>query len=201
MLAFLAALLVIAAPTPAADAPALPHPAPVTTWRIDPVHSELLFRVRHLVSRVTGTFTDWEGTIVADPGDWKSGSASVIVRTASISTNNQRRDTHLRSPDFFHVQSFPEMTFKSTSVTLDGDAISVAGELSIRGTTRPVVLAGTFNGISPSPDGKDRVGFEVSTRINRLDYGLSWNRAVEGGGMLLGDEVTVQVTVEAVRQP
>jgi polyisoprenoid-binding protein YceI len=205
MLALLATLLVPAGAFPALPAAARdtqPDPTAhqVSTWKIDVTHSELLFRIRHLVSKVTGTFTEWEGTILADPADWKDGTVSVVIRSASISTNNQRRDTHLRSPDFFDAETYPQLVFRSTAVSITGDQISINGDLTIRGTTRPVVLRGTFNGIAPSGDGRDRVGFEVSTAINRLDYGLTWNRAVEGGGMLLGDEVTIQVTVEAVRQ-
>lgn len=202
MLDLIAAVALLTAPAPAAprlDPP--PAPTRLTAWKIDPNHSELRFRVRHLVSRVSGTFTDWEGVILGDPADWKNGSVSVVVRTASISTNNQRRDTHLRSPDFFDVQAFPEMTFKSSSVALDGETLTLAGDLSIRGVTKPVVLSGTYNGLSAGSEGKDRVGFEVSTRINRLEFGLTWNRVAEGGGTLLGDEVTIQVAVEAIRQP
>jgi len=201
MLDLLAALLVLTAPAPTAPAAPPPGSAQLPTWRIDPVHSQIQFRIRHLVSKVAGTFTDWEGTIVGDPSDWKDGSATVIVKTTSISTNNQRRDNHLRSADFFDVQAYPEMTFKSTSVSVNGDAITLAGDLTIHGVTKPVVLSGSYNGISPGAQGMDRVGFEVSTEVNRLDFGLTWNRAVEGGGVLLGDSVTIQVNIEAVKQP
>ncbi len=196
----ISSLLVLRA---AAPAPHHLHPAPadpvVSTWKIDATHSELLFRIRHLVSKVTGTFTDWDGTITGDPAEWKSGSVVVNIRTASISTNNQRRDTHLRSADFFDAANYPEMTFKSTSVAVNGESVTLNGDLTLRGVTRPIVLTGTFNGVLTSSDGRDKVGFEVTTRINRLDFGVSWNRAVEGGGALLGDEVTIQVTVEAVK--
>ena len=194
-------LLVLHAPVPA---PRHLHPAAaapvVSTWKIDATHSELLFRIRHLVSKVTGTFTDWDGTITGDPTDWKTGSVVVNIRTASISTNNQRRDTHLRSADFFDAANYPEMTFKSTSVVVNGESVTLNGDLTLRGVTKPIVLTGTFNGVLPSSDGRDKVGFEVTTKINRLDFGVSWNRAVEGGGALLGDEVTIQVTIEAVKQ-
>lgn len=200
MLSLLAtALLVLSDP---ASVPLHPHPAlpaRASTWKIDATHSELLFRIRHLVSRVTGTFTDWDGTITGDPADWKDASVVVKIRTASISTNNERRDSHLRSADFFDADTYPELTFRSTSVTVSGTAVTLSGELTMRGVTRPVVLNGLFNGVSPGANGTDRVGFEVSTTVNRLDYGISWNRAAEGGGALLGDEVTVQVTVEAVK--
>jgi polyisoprenoid-binding protein YceI len=200
MLSVLSALVVLAAP-PLAPAPApLAGPVPAV-WKIDPTHSELQFRIRHLVSKVTGTFTDWEGTITGDPTDWPHGGVSVVIRVASISTNNERRDNDLRSAKFFDAATYPEITFQSTGVTLDGETLTLNGDLTMRGVTRPVVLTGSYNGISPGPGGRDRVGFEVSTKLNRLDYGVSWNRAIEGGGAMLGDEVAIQISIEAVREP
>jgi len=183
---------------PAAPADTAPSP---TVWKIDATHSELLFRVRHLVSRVTGTFTDWEGTIVADSGRWDQGRVEVVVRTRSISTNNARRDNHLRSSDFFFADSIPEMTFRSTAVRVRGNAIELDGDLSIRGVTHPVTLSGEYLGFIAGQEGRHRIGFTVSTTVNRLDYGLTWNRAAEGGGLVLGDEVTIDVTIAAVRRP
>lgn len=171
-----------------------------TTWVIDKTHSELLFRVRHMVSRVTGTFTDWDASITADPGNWNAGSVSVTVRTLSIDTNNERRDNHLRSADFFESEKFPLMTFRSTGVVVRGEEVTLTGDLTIRDVTRSVVLKGTFLGLAPGPQGRDRIGFAVSTTVNRLDYGLTWNRAAEGGGLVLADEVTIDVTVAAVKQ-
>lgn len=195
MLAFLLSAGLAIAPPPVSDT------VPATTvWKIDITHSELLFRVRHLVSRVTGTFTDWEGVVTADSGAWNAGRVDVVVRTRSIDTNNERRDTHLRSADFFAVDSFPEMTFRSTRVQVDGNAVTLDGELTIRGFTRPVTLTGEYLGFTPGQEGRDRIGFAVSTRVNRLDFGLRWNRAAEAGGLVLGDEVTIDVTVAAVRQ-
>ena len=173
---------------------------PATTWKIDINHSELLFRIRHLVSRVTGTFTDWEGTIAAEQDDWSHGSVEVRIRTRSVDTNNERRDNDLRSDNFFLADSFPEMTFRSTGVTVDGESISLTGDLTIKSTTRPVTLAGSYLGRAPGREGRDRIGFTVTTRINRLDYGLVWNRAAEGGGLVLGDEVTIEITISAVKQ-
>ncbi len=198
MLALATTLSLLLAP-PGGPAPFVAAAPDTTTWQIDATHSELLFRIRHLVSRVTGTFTDWEGAIIGDPADWSKGSVSVTIRTRSIDTNNQRRDTHLRSNDFFATDSFPEMTFVSTGVTVDGERLTLTGELTIRGRTRPVTLTGTYLGLTAGRGGRDRVGFEVSTRINRLDFGVAWNRAAEGGGVVLGDEVTLDVTVAAVK--
>jgi polyisoprenoid-binding protein YceI len=199
MLPLVSALVLLAAPVPAATGTPDSTRAP-STWKIDKTHSELSFRVRHLVSRVSGTFLDWDGTITGDPADWNAGSVLVAIRTASITTHNERRDTHLRSPDFFDAATYPEISFKSTSVKVDGETITLVGDLTMRGVTRSVTLTGSYNGIQPAEKGRDRVGFDVTTRINRLDYGVKYNRTVEGGGMLLGDEVTIQVTVAAVRQ-
>lgn len=175
------------------------HVAEPVTWKIDVTHSELVFRIRHLVSRVNGTFREWQGTISADPSDWKAGQVDIVIQSASIDTRNERRDTHLRSADFFDVTNFPTIIFKSTGVKVEGNAVTLSGDLTIRGTTKPIVLAGEYLGTTGDGPNKQRIGFQVSTRINRLDYGVSWNRAAEGGGVVLGDDVEIQVTVAAVR--
>jgi polyisoprenoid-binding protein YceI len=186
----------VAATAPSAAAAAKPG---AIQWKIDRSHSELTFRIRHIISRVAGTFGDWEGTITTDPADLAGGAVNVTIRTASITTNNERRDNHLRSPEFFAADSFPRITFHSRSVTVRGDSIQVAGDLSMRGVTKPVVLRGRYLGITGAP-GRRRVAFEASTKIDRLDYGVSWNRAAEGGGAVLGDEVDGQLVVGAVEQ-
>ncbi len=126
---------------------------------------------------------------------------AVNVRTASIDTNNERRDTHLRSSDFFETEKYPLMTFRSTSVVVRGEEVTLTGDLTIRDVTRRVVLTGSFLGMAAGAQGRDRIGFTVSGTVNRLDYGLTWNRAAEGGGLVLADVVTIDVTVAAVRQP
>jgi polyisoprenoid-binding protein YceI len=195
---FAAALLVptLAAPTaPLSDSPPAAAPA---VWNIDPVHSGVSFQIRHFVTKVRGKFRDFKGTIAADPEAWQNGSVDVEITTSSISTDNDRRDTHLKSNDFFAADSFPTITFKSTRIERTGDDAKIYGNLSIRGVTKPVVLDGRFAGIMKSTQG-DRVGFEATTTVNRLDYGVKWNRAVEGGGAMLGDEVKIEINVEAVR--
>ncbi|HSU16211.1 MAG TPA: YceI family protein [Longimicrobium sp.] len=190
------ALLLGTAPTPAAA----PKPAPVT-WQIDVTHSELSFRIRHLVSRVNGTFGSWKGTIVADPANLAGGSVNVEIQTASIDTRNERRDTHLRSADFFDAPSHPTITFRSTRVQMQrGGALKIYGNLTIRGTTKAVVLDGRMLQVAGTP-GHRRIGFEASTTINRMDYGVTWNRAAEGGGLTLGDDVEITIAVEAAEQP
>lgn len=169
------------------------------TWTIDVNHSELVFRIRHLVSRVHGTFREWEGTISADPANWDAGQVEITIQTASIDTRNERRDNHLRSTDFFDAATFPTITFKSSGVKVEGKAVTLNGDLTIRGTTKPITLTGEYLGTTGEGPRKQRVGFQVTTTINRLDYGVSWNRAAEGGGVVLGDEVQIEVTVAAVR--
>ncbi|HLM69627.1 MAG TPA: YceI family protein [Longimicrobium sp.] len=188
-----------AAPAPRAQIPASDAAAPVR-WQIDVSHSELTFRIRHLVSRVSGQFNTWSGTIVADPESLAGGSVSVDIQTASIDTNNERRDTHLRSADFFDAPSHPTITFRSTRVTANGRDIQVHGNLTMRGVTRPVVLQGRMLEVAGTA-GRRRIGFEAQTQINRMDYGVSWNRGAEGGGVVLGDEVTISIAIEAVEQP
>ncbi|MFN2566518.1 MAG: YceI family protein [Gemmatimonadaceae bacterium] len=186
------------APTPqAAPSP----PADPATWRIDKSHSELTFQIRHFMGRVRGTFRDWSGTIVVeDPTKWESASIDVSIRTASIFTDHDKRDADLRSSNFFAADSFPVITFRSTRIERTGDEAKIHGSLTIRGITRPVVLAGRFLGLSRFPNNFERVGFEASTTINRLDYGVTWNRLVEGAGMTLGDDVKIDVTIEASRR-
>lgn len=200
MLPLVSAVLLLAAPVPVRDAVTPDSTQAPATWKVDRTHSELSFRVRHLVSRVPGTFTDWDATITADPANLNGGSVVVNIRTASITTNNERRDTHLKSPDFFDAATYPDITFKSTAVKVDGENITLTGDLTMRGVTKPVTMTGSYNGIQPGDKGRDRIGFDVSAKINRLDYGVKYNRAVEGGGTLLGDEVTITVTVAAVKQ-
>ena len=195
-------LLVAVLLVPSLASTALPSsavaPAAPSVWIIDNTHSGVGFQIRHFVSKVRGKFKDVKGTITADEGDWQHGSVDVEIATASISTDNDRRDAHLRSPDFFAADSFPTIRFRSTRIERSGDNAKVYGDVTIRGVTRPVVLDGTMTGIMKSAQG-DRVGFEASTTINRLDYGVKWNRAAEAGGAMLGDEVKIEINIEAVR--
>lgn len=170
------------------------------TWRIDASHSELTFRIRHYVTKVRGTFAKWEGSITADPKSLNQGSVQVTIDAKSIDTNNERRDQDLRSDNFFATDSFPTLTFKSSKVEVSGSDLKVHGDLMIRGVTKPVVLAGSFSGTTKDAQGRERIGFEASTKINRLDHKVTWNRAIEGGGLMLGDEVEINITIEAVRQ-
>ena len=178
------------------------QPAPVraapVVWQIDNAHSNVGFTIRHFVSRVRGSFKDVKGTIIADESAWQDAMIDVEIATASITTSQDRRDAHLRSPDFFAADSFPTIRFKSTRIERSGNDAKIHGMLTIRGVSRPVVLDGTFTGLMKSAQG-DRIGFEATTTVNRVDYGVKWNRAAEGGGAMLGDEVKVEIAIEAVR--
>jgi len=173
-----------------------------TTWNIDPAHSVAEFKVRHMmISNVKGQFTKISGTLTLDEDDLTKSHVEVSIDAASIDTREAQRDGHLRSADFFDVEKYPALAFKSTRVTRsrDGD-LSVAGDLTIHGVTREVVLAVE----GPTPPAKDpwgfvRVGLSANTKINRRDYGLTWNAALEAGGILVGDEVAISLDVQFVK--
>ena len=171
------------------------------TYAIDRAHSEVAFQVRHLLSRVRGRFSDFAGTIVYDEEHPPRSSVEVTIQAASVDTNEPNRDTHLRSADFFDVETHPTLAFRSTRViSKGGGAFEVEGNLTIRGITRPVTLPATFLGKARDPWGADRLGFEAETTINRKDFGLTWNAALETGGFLVGDDVKIQLSVQAVPQ-
>ncbi len=166
------------------------------SWTVDPAHSELGFVARHLmVSKVRGQFTDFSG-IVTVGEDLASSSAEVTVAMGSIDTRSADRDGHLRSADFFDVENHPEMTFRSTSF----DGTTLEGELTIKDVTKPVTLDVEFNGLATDPWGNTKAGFELTGTINRKDWGLEWNVALEGGGVLVGDKITLVIDVQLLKQ-
>jgi polyisoprenoid-binding protein YceI len=175
-------------------------PADSTEYKIDPVHSLVGFNVRHFFSRVPGRFKDYTGTILFDDKDMSKSSVDVTIKTASIDTENDRRDTHLRSGDFFLADSFPTMTFKSTKVVPGpNNSALVYGDLTIRGITRPVTLESSFLGsMVDSKMGRKIAGFEGKTTVNRKDFNVLYNRVLDQGGTMLGDDVAIQLQVEAV---
>jgi polyisoprenoid-binding protein YceI len=186
------------APTPVA-APAPAPPADPNAWRIDVGHSDLSFSIRHFVSRVRGSFGQWSGTIIVDTTNIGSGSVNVTIQTASIDTQNENRDKDLRSANFFEVEKFPTITFRSTKVEGRPDDLTVTGDLTIRDVTKPVVLKGRYLGATVDNRGGRRIGFEATTTINRLDYGVAWNRVAEGGGAMLGDDVRIDLVVAGTK--
>jgi polyisoprenoid-binding protein YceI len=198
------ALALLVFPTPGEAVQSAPVPGRDTTppvWQIDAGHSDISFRIRHFMSRVRGTFNQWEGRITGDSANWGAGGVSVTIQTGSIDTGNERRDNDLRSNNFFDATNHPTITFTSTKVEVQGTELKIIGDLTIRGVTKPVVLTGRFLGSTPSAQGRSRVGFEASTKIDRTAFGVTWNRALEGGGVMLGDEVEIELAVEAVRRP
>lgn len=172
------------------------------TWDIDPAHTRLGFAARHaMVATVRGGFAVFSGVLQLDAADPARSSAEVEIDAASISTGNEQRDGHLRSPDFLDVANYPTLTFRSNRAEAVGDTeYRLHGELTIKGVARPVVLGLEFQGSSPDPFGNLRAGFEGRTTINRKDWGLVWNVAIEGGGILVGDKIRIELDVSAVRR-
>lgn len=180
----------------------LPSMAIAATWTIDPEHSHVEFKVRHLmVSNVKGNFEKFSGTVDIDDKDITRSKVSVAIDTNSINTNVQKRDDHLRSADFFDVATYPAMTFVSKKVAKAGkDRLKVTGDLTLHGVTRQVVL--DVEGPSKEtrdPWGNIRKGATATTKINRKDFGLNWNKALETGGVVVGDEVTITLEVEMIK--
>jgi polyisoprenoid-binding protein YceI len=174
----------------------------VSTWNIDPTHSVAEFKVKHMmISNVKGQFAKVSGVLNFDETDLAKSQVQAVIEAASINTRDEQRDTHLKSADFFHVEQHPTLSFKSTRITQKGDGeLSVAGDLTIRGVTKPVVF--TVEGPTPpakDPWGNTRIGLSAITKVNRKDFGLTWNAALETGGILVGDEVTITLDVQFVK--
>lgn len=172
-----------------------------TTWNFDLSHSSVNFHVRHLmVSKVHGRFHDWAGSLVIDDADITKSRVDVTIQAASLDTKDEKRDAHLRSPDFFDTEKHPTLTFKSTSVTKQGEGeLEVTGDLTIAGTTKSVKLAVETAGTVKDPWGGTRTGFSAKTTINRKDFGLHWNAALEAGGVLVGEKVEITLEIEAIK--
>ena len=173
-----------------------------TTWNIDPVHSVAEFKVKHMmISNVKGQFTGVKGVLTLDETDLTKSRVEASIDAASINTRDAQRDAHLKSADFFDVEKFPTLSFKSTRINRAGDGeLAVAGDLTIHGVTRNVVFA--VEGPTPpakDPWGNTRMGLSATTKINRKDFGLTWNAALETGGILVGDEVTITLDVQFVK--
>jgi polyisoprenoid-binding protein YceI len=170
------------------------------TWVIDPSHSEVGFTVRHLmVSKVKGSFKTFDGSITIGE-DQLDSRVEARIDTFSVDTRDENRDNHLRSSDFFEVENYPNITFVSTSVRPHGHDYVVSGDLTIRGVTRPVDLDLEFNGVTPDPWGGTRAGFSATTEISRADFGITFNMPIDGGGVVVGDKIKINLEVEAVLQ-
>lgn len=176
-------------------------PAWAATYAVDPDHSTVEFRIRHLLSWVRGNFSQFEGTFEYEPGKPGSWKAEAVVQAASIDTRVPKRDDHLRSADFFDAVTYPQMTFKSTEVTDATDTgANLHGVLSLHGVEKPVVLDLQIHGVAGDPWGNTRAGFTGTTKINRKDFGLTWNQVLEKGQLLVGEEVEITLEVEGLLQ-
>lgn len=168
-----------------------------TKWAIDPSHSEIQFKVKHLmITTVTGSFSEFGAEVDLAGDDLDGAEVTFWARTSSVSTGSDQRDEHLRSPDFFDHEKYPRISFKSTEVRKQGSSWKVIGELTIKDVTRPVTLEAKWNGIMTDPWGNKKAGVELSSSLDRRDFGLNWNAALEAGGVLVSDEVRLLCEVQ-----
>ena len=169
------------------------------TYQIDAAHSEAAFTVRHLITKVRGSFSDFAGTIAFDAARPENSTVTFTIQAASIDTNQKDRDAHLRSGDFFETDTYPTITFVSTGIDAKGDGTyAVRGRFTVRDVTKDITLPVTYLGTAKDPWGNERIAFEAEYSLNRKDYGLTWNAALETGGFLVGDEVKISLSVQAV---
>ena len=171
------------------------------TFTVDKVHSDVSFQVRHFVSKVRGDFTDFEGTIQIDQARPEASSVVFTIKTASVNTKNEGRDKHLNSEDFFDTAKYPEITFKSTKIAGNGkDKYNVTGNFTMHGVTKEITLPVTYTGSMKDPRGTERAGFELTTTLNRQDYGVKFNKTLDNGSMMLSDDVAVTILLETVKK-
>jgi polyisoprenoid-binding protein YceI len=172
----------------------------VTTWKIDPAHTHVEFAVKHMmIATVKGRFSEVTGEIQLDEGNLRNSKVYIEINVASIDTREPQRDQHLLSPDFFDVEKYPKITFRSTAIENTLEQFKLTGDLTIHGVTRPVTLDVTHEGRGKDPWGGERIGFAATGKIKRSDFGLTWNAALETGGFLVGDDVKISLDVEAVK--
>ena len=173
----------------------------VEKWTFDVAHSSVGFSVRHLmISKVHGNFTQWSGDIEFDEQNPTASSVEVQIDVASIDTKDAQRDGHLKSPDFFDIEKFPHLGFKSTSVEKKGETLAVHGDLTLHGVTKPVTLGVEFHGRAKHPmNGSERAGFSAHTHINRKDFGLGWNAVLEAGGVAVSEKVEIAIEIQAIK--
>jgi len=175
--------------------------AEMAKWKLDHDHSSLGFQVAHMVvSKTNGKFTEYSGVVEMDAEAQEFKSIEAVIQTASVTTDHQKRDDHLRSPDFFDVQKFPTMTYKMKSYKKTGDQYVALGDLTLLGVTQEIILVGTFNGVAQDPWGNTRAGFTAEGTINRKDYGMKFSKLLDSGGMLVGDEVKIKLEIEVIKE-
>lgn len=172
------------------------------TYAIDASHSSLSFVARHaMITKVRGSFTDFTGTAQVHGNAPESSSVEVEIQVASVDTRNADRDAHLTSGDFFEVEKFPTMTFKSTKVAAtDSDTVEITGDLTVKGNTQSLTIPFEFTGAAKDPFGNERIGFEGKTVVNRRDFGLTWNAALDNGGVLVSEKITLEFEISAIKQ-
>ena len=172
-----------------------------TTWTIDPSHSTIEFVAKHMmITTVKGRFTEFAGTIVGDEENLADSTVEVTMQAASLDTRSEQRDTHLRSPDFLDVETYSEVTFRSTRISGTKDSFELTGDLTIRGVTRPITLDVSFEGEGKDPWGGTRASFSAKGKFDRRDFGLTWNVALETGGILVSNEVKINIEAQVVAQ-
>ena len=172
-----------------------------TKWALDAAHSELGFKIKHLmISSVSGRFNSFDVTADTGADDFSNSSISATIDVASIFTNNEQRDGHLRTGDFFEIEKYPNISFKSTSVKKDGDDLEITGDLTMKDVTKPVTLKVEFSGITKDPYGNVKAGFSFAGKVNRKDWGINFNAALETGGVMLGEEVKYEGEIQLVKQ-
>lgn len=175
--------------------------AETARWNIDPDHSIIEFRVAHMmVSKTTGRFLDYRGFVEMDADAKTFKAIEAVINAASINTNHDKRDAHLRNEDFLDVQRYPTMTYKMKRYDKQGDRYTVVGDFTLRGVTKEVVLVGTFNGVTQDPWGNLRAGFSAEGKLNRKDFGMVWNKTLDNGGLIVGDEVQVHLEIECIKE-
>lgn len=176
--------------------------AAADTYMIDTAHSSVGFQIKHLaIAKVNGTFNDFGGSFVFAPGKADTWTVEAEIQMASVNTGNEKRDAHLKNEDFFDVEKYPTMTFKSTGVKMASDSEGqLMGELTMHGVTKPVVLDLEFNGAITDPWGNEKVGFSAYGTINRTDWGLTFNKALDAGGLMIGEKVKISLEIEAAKQ-
>ena len=174
----------------------------MATWLIDPAHSEVHFKIKHLViSTITGSFKKFEGSIESEKDDFTDAVIRFSADTASVDTNSEQRDGHLKSDDFFNAEKFPKLTFVSTAIEKDEDEYTVTGDLTIRDVTKPVVLDVEYGGTTKDLYGQTKAGFDITGKIDRQDYGLKWSALTEGGGLVASDIVRLSMSIQVIKQP
>jgi polyisoprenoid-binding protein YceI len=174
--------------------------AETARYDVDRDHSAIEFRVAHMVvSKTTGRFMDYSGFIEMDPEALTVKTIDATIKTASVNTNHEKRDAHLRGPDFFNVEKFPTMTYKLKSYRKTGEDYQAVGELTLLGVTKEITLVGKFNGVAKDPWGNIRAGFTAEGKLNRKEFGMNWSKTLDSGGLVVGDEVFVKLDIECIK--